>query len=167
MAEITKAYREGIGASRFIGKQYGNADRVNGAFGAKWGEWFENGWFGVLEQQTKASLKDICEDGDAYIGLMRDKDGAFEYWIGLFMPEHTAVPDGFAHIDFPRSELGTCWVYGKEDTVYGNEVNCLNRLVAEGFEIGNGWCFERYACPRFTTPDEKGNIILDICFFVK
>ena len=23
------------------------------------------------------------------------------------------------------------------------------------------WCFERYNCPRFTTPDEEGNVILD------
>lgn len=23
------------------------------------------------------------------------------------------------------------------------------------------WCFERYNCPGFTTPDEQGNVILD------
>jgi hypothetical protein len=27
--------------------------------------------------------------------------------------------------------------------------------------------FLPYGCPRFTTPDEKGNIILDMCFYVK
>ncbi len=41
----------------------------------------------------------------------------------------------------------------------------------EGFEIvpdekGVLWFFERYGCPRFTAPDEKGNIILDICYFL-
>ena len=25
----------------------------------------------------------------------------------------------------------------------------------------NDWCFERYNCPRFTSPDNNGNIILD------
>ena len=25
----------------------------------------------------------------------------------------------------------------------------------------NDWCFERYNCPRYTTPDENGNVILD------
>lgn len=24
-----------------------------------------------------------------------------------------------------------------------------------------GWHFERYNCPRFTTPDAQGNVILD------
>jgi hypothetical protein len=25
----------------------------------------------------------------------------------------------------------------------------------------NDWCFERYNCPGFTTPDNNGNVILD------
>ena len=167
MTEIIKAYRQSIGALRFIGKKYSDSDRVNGMFGAKWGEWFENGWFGVIEKQTGESLKSIYEDGDAYIGLMRDQNGEFEYWIGIFMPENTDVPDGFSYIDFAKSELGVCWVYGKEETVYFLEGKCGERLIAEGFEIVSEWCFERYACPRFTTPDEKGNVILDVCFYIK
>ena len=83
------------------------------------------------------------------------------------MPEGTAVPDGFACIDFPAGELGVCWVYGKEEEVFMLEGKCGERLEKEGFDVITEWCFERYACPRFTTPDEKGNIILDICFFVK
>lgn len=27
--------------------------------------------------------------------------------------------------------------------------------------------FENGLCPRFTTPDENGNVILDYCFYVK
>ncbi len=46
------------------------------------------------------------------------------------------------------------------------------KLREEGFEgvldaDGACWFFERYGCPRFTVPDEKGNVILDIGFFVK
>jgi len=156
---------------RFIGKKYGDSDRVNGMFGAKWGDWFEKGWFDAIEKQIAGSLKAVYEDGDAYIGLMRDINGEFEYWIGCFMPENTAVPEGFAYIDFPESNLGVCWVYGKEEEVYCHEGECGERLTKDGFEIlsdeAHDWCFERYACPRFTTPDEKGNIVLDICFFVK
>ena len=33
-------------------------------------------------------------------------------------------------------------------------------------EAGAYWFFERYTCPRFTTPDEDGNVILDICQYV-
>lgn len=32
---------------------------------------------------------------------------------------------------------------------------------------GAWWFFERYCCSRFDIPDDKGNIILDICHFIK
>ena len=168
MVEIIKAYRQSLGAMRFIGKKYGNEDRVDGMFGAKWGEWFQNGWFDVIEKQIECPLNETYEDGDAYIGLMRDGHGGpFEYWIGCFMPYGTVAPDGFEYIDFTESNLGVCWLYGKEADVYLKEGECAQRLMDEGFKLIGDWCFERYGCPRFTTPDEKGNIILDICFFVQ
>jgi predicted transcriptional regulator YdeE len=167
MVEIVKTYRQSVPALRFIGKKYGDADRIDGTFGAKWGEWHENGWFGIIEKQMD-NFMDVYEDGDAYIGLMRGgHDAPFEYWIGIFMPENTTVPEGFEYVDFPKSEWGICWTYGKESEIYCLEGQCAEKLSNEGFEIITDWCFERYACPRFTTPDEKGNIILDIGFFVK
>ena len=169
MAEIIKVYRQSVPALRFIGKKYNNADRVNGMFGAKWGEWSENGWFDVIKKQLNGSLKDVYEDGDAAIALMREEDGEFEnfeYWIGYFTPENTAVPEGFQYVDFPKSELGVCWIYGNEDEVFGLEGMCGERLEKEGFDINYNWNFERYVHPRNTTPDEKGNIILDICFYL-
>lgn len=168
MSEIIKTYRQNIGAMRFIGKKYGDADRVNGNFGAKWGEWHANGWFETIEKQINNHLKETYEDGDSYIGLMRGGDNmSFEYWIGIFMPEGTSVPEGFEYIDFPAGNLGVCWVYGKENEVFMLEVKCYEKLKAERFSIITEWCFERYNCPRFTTPDEKDNIILDICFFIE
>ena len=168
MAEIINTYKQKIGAMRFIGKKYGDEDRVNGSFGSQWGEWFENARFEAIEKQYSGKLADIYEDGDAYIGLMRDDEkGTFEYWIGIFMPEGTAAPAGFEYIDFPAGNLGVCWVYGKEEEVYMHEGQCGEKLEKDGYTICSSWCFERYACPRFTTPDDKGNIILDICFYVK
>lgn len=35
MYEIVKTYKQAIPAMRFIGMKYGDADRVNGGFGAK------------------------------------------------------------------------------------------------------------------------------------
>ncbi|MEE1356150.1 MAG: hypothetical protein UHG68_01150 [Clostridia bacterium] len=32
---------------------------------------------------------------------------------------------------------------------------------------GGVWSFENCTCPRYTTPDEQGNIIMDYCYFVK
>ena len=166
MAEIIKTYKESIGASRFIGKKYGESDKVDGMYGALWGEWFQNEWFKAIEKAMGENAKTICEDGDAYIGLMRGGHGVpFEYWIGCFTPADTAVPEGYAHLDFPESQLAVCWIYGKESEVYALEGPSAEQLEKDGYRIKYDWCFERYACPRFTTPDEKDNIILDICFF--
>ena len=168
MAEIIKTYKQKVGAMRFIGKKYDEDDRVDGSFGAKWGEWWENGWFGVIEKQIETHIREIYEDGDAYIGLMYGghDDEPFEYWIGIFMPAGTAVPDGFDYIDFEAGALGVCWIQGKEHEVYMLEGQCGEKLEKEGFDVITDYCFERYACPRFTTPDENGNIILDICFYI-
>ncbi len=115
----------------------------------------------------------IWENGGAYVGLECRKNGELQqYWIGMFTPEDTEVPQGFEYIDFPKSSLGTCWIYGREEEVHGSVGNCWKALQNEGFEIAvdeNGveMSFENCLCPRFTTPDEKGNVILDYCYFIK
>lgn len=169
MPKLSKVYTQNVDATRFIGKKYVNADRVDGHFGAKWNEWHTNGWFDLIKNQFCGNLTDALEDGGSFIGLMKE-DGdfsTFEYWIGIFMPANTPVPNGFAYIDFPASTLGVCWIYGKENEVFGHEGFCGEKLKNEGYDVNVKWCFERYACPRFTTPDEYGNIIIDICFFLK
>ena len=171
MAEIIKIYKQSMAVSRFIGKKYGDDDRVDGGFGARWDEWFTNGWFGEIKNQIDKTAKTVCDDGDAPIGLQRWKNGEpFEYWIGIFTPEDTTVPEGYLSRDFPKSELGVCWVYG--DDVFFYEPKCGEMLMNNGFEIVNDesdacWFFERCVSPRFTEKDEKGNIILDICYYVK
>jgi len=169
--EIVKVYKQDVPTLRFIGKKYGDNDRIDGGFGKYWGDWFQNGWFDVIVKER--NLKSMYEDGDAYIGLMRWKEGEpFQYWIGVFMPENTSVPDGYGYYDFPKSTLGVCWVKGNEGEVYMQEEKCANKLGEEGHEIIKDkedayWFFERYGCPRFTTPDENGKIILDICHYIK
>lgn len=171
MAEIIKVYRQSVPSVRFIGKIYGDSDRVDGGFGKQWGDWFASGLFEKIEKQLEKTKKKAYEDCDAYVGLMRWKDGEpFQYWIGMFTPEGTAVPEGFSYHDFPASELGVCWVYGKD--VYCKEDKCAEKLAENGMKVssdseGAFWFFERYTCPRFTSPDEKGNVILDICHYVE
>jgi predicted transcriptional regulator YdeE len=171
MVEIIKTYRQSVPAMRFIGKRYGNEDRVAGGFGRRWDEWFSNGWFKELEQNC--DIKKTYEDGDAYIGLMRCKDGeAFEYWIGVFCPEETKIPAGYSFIDFKEADFGVTWLYGKGEDLFGQELICARSCKDQGFEIkideqGALWEFERYKSQRFNTPDDKGNIILDICLFIE
>ena len=74
MAEIIRVFKENIPTMRFIGKKYDN-------FG-HWDEWWQNGWFDVLEQ-TMGGTDKICsiwENGGGYIGVERRAEGKpFEY----------------------------------------------------------------------------------------
>jgi len=175
MPEVIKVYKQNMPAVRFIGKKYGDGDRVDGGFGQKWHEWFQNGWHASLEPLTAglASEDFPAEDAGAYLGLMRWKEGEpFEYWIGLFTPAGTSVPEGFGSVDFPAKTLGVGWLRGKGGDVFGKEDLCARKLSEAGWEIevepsGAWWFFERYVDPRFTQQDAEGNQILDICHFVK
>lgn len=167
-AELVKVYKEQLPALRLIGKLYTDKDRINGTFTSKWNEWFSNGWFEILEK--------LGPHEDACFGAMRmaqDADGEhFEYWICMLLPEGTTVPEGFDYVDIPQGNIAVGWICGSESNgeIYGGEpLNlCLSAFRQEGWELQeNPWYFERYTCPRFTTPDEKGNVILDYCVYIK
>lgn len=174
MPELIKVYRQEVGPMRFIGKKYGDPDRgADGGFGRQWDQWWSSGWFDTVKQSAPWPADDPFENKDDTIGLMRWKEGEpFQYWIGLFTPEGAKVPEGFDSADFPKSSLGVGWLYGTEPDIYGKEDMAAKGLGEQGMKVitdGQGafWFFERYSCPRYTTPDEKGNIILDICHFVE
>lgn len=173
MVELIKSYTQPIPASRFVGIKYGDGDRVNGGFGDKWGDWFANNRFEKVESLLTEEFSKEYEDAGAYIGLMRWKEGEpFEYWVGMFVPADSEVPDGYGYVDMPEAKLGVCWLHGPEGELYCKEAQCGERLTKDGFEIkqddaGAWWFFERYGCPRFTTPDEEGRVILDICHYIK
>ncbi len=155
MAEIIKVYKEHLPALRFIGKRYTEEDRLNGGFGHKWGEWFQNGWFNQLE---KLGEMKAVENG--YLGFMRGYPH-FEYWIGMFLPASTPVPEGYEDIDLNESDVGICWIKGREDdgSIYSMHEQCVDRFNKE--DLSQNCFFERYNCPRFTQKDEKGDVILD------
>ncbi len=109
-----------------------------------------------------------------FFGLERHKDGEpWQYWLGMFTPADTPVPEGFDCVDFPAAaDLGTCWIYGKESEVHALCGQCRPAIEEVGMTVwqdaeGAAWCFENCTCPRYTTPDGEGNIILDYCWFVK
>ena len=82
------------------------------------------------------------------------------------LPVDTDVPSGFDFVDMEALEYVVCYLYDKEGSsdFYTMETHdrCLDELKAHGLKRKeDDWCFERYNCPRFTTPDEEGNVILD------
>lgn len=164
--KLLKTERFSFPASRFIGRRYTEEERQNGSFGQKWQEWFEKGLFAPLE-----ALGSLPDHDGAYIGLMRIQNGEFEYWIGMFFSEETAAPPGYQTIAVPAGDYGICWIYGNEQNgeIYGAQVHrlCLAAMQERGWRYQEGgWVFERYNCPRFTAPDEAGNVILDYGFAI-
>ncbi|HAQ56615.1 MAG TPA: hypothetical protein DCR44_04370 [Acholeplasmatales bacterium] len=161
--KIVNCYRERMDASRFIGRKYDDSNRdATGGFGTKWGEWFDGGLFSPLEKLTIDT-----PEGASYIGLMRCAP-KFQYWIGVFCPAKTAVPEGYESLDFPAIDLSVSWVKGKQENgeIYGAKVH--EASVAAGRAIGleqvkEPWYFERYCEPRFNHKDAAGDIILDYC----
>ena len=151
--KILEVKKESFPASRFIGKKYTQSPN--------WGEWWQNDWFSVLEKKEL-----LLNNGDAYIGAVHIVDGMPEYWIGMFFPDNTEVPEGFDFVDIASLDYAVCYLQDKEGSgdFYTMETHnlCLEKLKSLGFKRKeDDWCFERYNCPRFTTPDEEGNVILD------
>ena len=151
--KILEVKRESFPAARLIGKKYEH--------GPNWGEWWQKDWFSVLEQKERLPM-----NGDAYIGAVHIVDGMPEYWIGMFFPVDTEVPEDFDFVDMEALEYAVCYLYDKEGSgdFYSMETHemCLEELKSLGLKRKeDDWCFERYNCPRFTTPDEAGNVILD------
>ena len=160
--EIRKVYKESFPALRFIGKRYTDKDDI----GAKWGEWHQNGWFDEIE-----TLGASPENDDAYLGAKRIQNGELEYWIGMFFPAGTNAPEGFVSVDIAPLDVATCWVYGNDPgelSGFDAHNQCLAELPKHNFvRKEDDWCFERYNCPRFISPDEQGNVILDYCISIE
>ena len=105
-------------------------------------------------------------NGDAYIGAVHIVEGMPEFWIGMFFSLDTDAPEGFEFVDIGPLNYAVCYLQAKEGSgdFYTMETHnqCLEALKAQGLKRKeDDWCFERYNCPRFTTPDENGEVILD------
>lgn len=168
MASILEVKKERLPAVKLIGKRYTDADRgEDGSFAGQWQRWFQSGDFERIEKC--GGLPGLNAD---YIGAMRMGCAGFEYWIGMFMAKSDPVPEGFESVEIEAGDLGVCYVYGRDKTaeLFGMDVHndCMALWQEKGWKIrSDGWFLERYNCPRYTVPDEKGNVILDYCAYIQ
>ena len=100
-AKIVDFKQESCQKARFIGKRYVGAPN--------WGEWWENGWFDILEQLPQLSIND-----GAYLGAKRIVNGEVEYWIGMLFEADTKVPEVFDFADFEPMTYAVYFLYGNE-----------------------------------------------------
>jgi predicted transcriptional regulator YdeE len=128
---------------------------------AFWDACFADGTFTRLEGQ-----KDGIFD-DAYVGVMLDwgkGDGDFSYVCGMLMKDGADVPDGYISRVLPASKVAVGWIKGTDTMDVSSAAHVLTerKLKEEGRTSDKmAWCMELYNCPRFTTPDADGKIILD------
>lgn len=146
-------------AARLIGKRYEGIPN--------WGEWWENDWFSVLERNPSLPF-----NGDAYLGAVRIVNGQPERWVGMLFPADTEVPEGFASVDIPPLSYAVCYLQGPEGSgdflAWDTHNRCLQEIAAQDLHRKeDDWCFERYNCPRWTTPDESGNVVLDYAIAIE
>ena len=132
--KLLEIKKESWPAARLIGRKYTGAP--------DWKEWWEKGWFEVLEQNQCLPM-----NGDAYIGAVHIVDGMPERWIGMFFPADCAVPEGFQSVDIEPLDYAVCYLSDKEGsggffTLETHDM-CLEALRAEGFvRKEDHWCFE-------------------------
>ena len=160
MLTVTRVENEYCKSIQLIGKKYTN--------GGAWGLWWQNGWFDILENTS--GLSPLNDNG--YIGLMRNPAEGFEYWIGMFFDKETDIPAGFESLDIPDTAFASFRIYGSEQAgeIYGEVPHrmCIEILKDNKTDVfSDGLRFERYNCPRYTSPDRQGNVILDYLIAIK
>ncbi len=154
MVTIKEMKRERASGVKLVGRKYKD--------GSHWGEWWSMGLFDILEKLPNiSSLND-----NGYIGLMRNGKDGFEYWIGMFFESDTDAHEGFEELFIENADFEVFYLYGSEQNgeLFGETPHglCLEKLSKKGLsEKKGGIRFERYNCPRYTAPDENGNVILD------
>lgn len=162
MAKVIETYMVNFPEMKLIGIKYTFEDMQNGSFGNKWGEWFQKGYFEILEK-----FPDIESIDNGYVGFMRCNPS--EYWIGMFKRIETIVPEGFQEILLPESKVSINLIQGTEPDIYMFHDNCVEETTRNhSIKVINGqsYFFELYNCPRFTTENEKGEKILDYGIYV-
>jgi len=152
-------------AVRVIGKQirYSMDALMNGdnRLPALWDQCFADGIFEPLE----AAAEHVHDP--SYVGVMLDwdkGDGDFTYVCGMLMKPEAETPDGYVSypIDATSVAIGYIQGGGVQDVCGTAHADTEKALRENGHTNANmRWCMELYNCPRFTTPDENGQIILD------
>lgn len=135
--------------------------KTNNRMGGFWQDCFADGTLSTLEEQADFVFE------DAYVGFMADwdkVDGNFVYVVGMLLKEGFILPEGFVARELPSQSVAIGWIQGKDTADVCAPAHELTEkaLTEQGYTSqGMAWCMEYYGCPRFTTPNENGEIILD------
>jgi len=169
---IIKTHKQELPALRFIGKKYSTPDFSFKAILDNLESGCIDHLFEAIENQSDKDPAALYEGGNAYIGLVKHNGSeVIEYWIGMFMPQNTGVPQGYAMIDFPKSNLAVCSVYGKRNDIINYDSECRDKLTADYPEFrknqtDNSWFFLRFNWRDFFKEDKFGKRVLEYCYYM-
>lgn len=130
-----------------------------------WQQCFAHGTFAVLE-----ALDEYLVERD-YVGWIGDWDGEYFYYIcGMLLKPGAPVPEGFVQRELPPTKVAVAWIQGPEEEVipYAHSIT-VQAAEQQGYSYDQGpnWSLELYNCPRYTEPNEQGEVILDYYLPVK
>lgn len=130
---------------------------------AFWGQCMQDKTLDTVQAQYKDQLY-----SNDQIGLMYDwqgGDGLFTYMIGMLLTEKpTTLPEGYETFTLSPIDVAIGWVRGKNGPdLFQPAHKMTEEALAQAGYIADDipWSLELYNCPRFTTPDADGNVILD------
>ncbi|MGE5530118.1 MAG: GyrI-like domain-containing protein [Patescibacteria group bacterium] len=161
MVKLVKLEIKHLPAMRIIGKTIRPNLMNENPIPAFWDQCFGDGTLTALEGLPESLLD------SAYVGWMSDynaDDGTFTYLCGMLMKPGTAAPEGLVFRDVPACTVAIGWIQGPEKETYPVAHDYTQKALEEqGYKVDEeaDWCMELYACPRFTQPNEAGEVILD------
>ncbi len=162
MARLVNLQISQLQGFRIIGKAiYTHMDMKENPIPSFWEKCFEDGTFKQLDEMNDHHID------HSYVGWMSDwneADGKFAYICGMLMKPNTPVPEGFIYRDVPAATVAIGWIQGLEKDIYPVAHEITQKAMEEkGYKVDVAayWCMELYNCPRFTTPMENGEVILD------
>ncbi len=161
MSKLIQLEIKSLGEWCVVGKEIKVQMGMENPIPAFWDKCFADGTFRALEELDDFVL---CTD---YVGFMCDfqgVDNTFTYICGMMMKPGCPVPDGFVSYPVASSSAAVGWIQGDstKDVCMTAHEHTAKALEEKGYtNEGFTWSMELYNCPRFTTPDAQGQIILD------
>lgn len=157
VAELPKLYVVGRELRYSMEALMGGDNRIP----ALWSTCFTDDTFSKLENQNE-----LVFDA-SYVGVMTDwdkGDGDFSYICGMLMKEGVTVPNGYTAHEIEATRVAIAQIKGSDTADVCSNAHELTekKLKDEGHSCDKmKWSMEFYNCPRYTEPDENGEIILD------
>jgi predicted transcriptional regulator YdeE len=165
MGELIKFEVKKLPGLKLVGKElrYNMEAHMKGdnRIPAFWEKCFEDGTFSLLEKQV-----DFVYD-NSHVGIMMDwdkGDGDFSYIVGMLMKDGVSLPEGYICRDIKETDVAIGWIKGENTADVCSVAHPLTEkaIKENGYKCEQmKWCMELYNCPRFTQPDENGDIVLD------